>query len=249
MTPIYTAADIAAMRKAGQLVAQTFAHIRPLVKPGVTTAALDAAAEAFIRDHGAVPAYKGYHGFPATLCISPNQVICHGIPGSYALQEGDIVGIDAGLNLDGWYGDACITVPVGAISAEAQQLLDVAYEALQRGIAAATVGNHLGDIGAAIQQYVAPYKYGIVREYVGHGVGRKLHQDPTVHHVGTPGTGLKLQPGMIFTIEPMINQGTHKTILDKKDKWTVRTADGKLSAQFEHSIAISADGPIILTLP
>jgi methionyl aminopeptidase len=247
---LHTAADIAAMRKAGQLVAKTFAHIMPLVVPGVSTHTLDEAAERYIRANGATPAYKGYLGFPATICVAPNSVICHGIPSaSDILREGDIVGLDIGVILDGWYGDACITVPVGTISAAAQQLLDVTAECLRRGIAAATVGNTLGDIGAAIQHYAESHGYSVVREYTGHGVGQRLHQEPTVHHVGKAGSGLALKEGMIFTIEPMINAGSHKTTLDKKDKWTVRTADGKLSAQFEHTIAISADGPQILTLP
>jgi methionyl aminopeptidase len=247
---LHTAADIAAMRKAGQLVAKTFAHIMPLVVPGVSTHTLDEAAERYIRANGATPAYKGYLGFPATICVAPNSVICHGIPSaSDILREGDIVGLDIGVILDGWYGDACITVPVGTLSAAAQQLLDVTAECLRRGIAAATVGNTLGDIGAAIQHYAESHGYSVVREYTGHGVGQRLHQEPTVHHVGKAGSGLALKEGMIFTIEPMINAGSHKTTLDKKDKWTVRTADGKLSAQFEHTIAISADGPQILTLP
>lgn len=250
MVILHTAADIAAMRKAGQLVAKTFAHIMPLVVPGVSTHTLDEAAERYIRANGATPAYKGYLGFPATICVAPNSVICHGIPSaSDILREGDIVGLDIGVILDGWYGDACITVPVGTISAAAQQLLDVTAECLRRGIAAATVGNTLGDIGAAIQHYAESHGYSVVREYTGHGVGQRLHQEPTVHHVGKAGSGLALKEGMIFTIEPMINAGSHKTTLDKKDKWTVRTADGKLSAQFEHTIAISADGPQILTLP
>jgi methionyl aminopeptidase len=247
---LHTAADIAAMRKAGQLVAKTFAHIMPLVVPGVSTHTLDEAAERYIRANGATPAYKGYLGFPATICVAPNSVICHGIPSTTTiLREGDIVGLDIGVILDGWYGDACITVPVGTISVAAQQLLDVTAECLRRGIAAATVGNTLGDIGAAIQHYAESHGYSVVREYTGHGVGQRLHQEPTVHHVGKAGSGLALKEGMIFTIEPMINAGSHKTTLDKKDKWTVRTADGKLSAQFEHTIAISADGPQILTLP
>lgn len=250
MVVIHTAEEIAAMRTAGQLVAQTFAHIMPLVVPGVTTQALDSAAEAFIRAHGATPAYKGYLGFPATICVAPNSVICHGIPSATTiLRDGDIIGLDIGVIRNGWYGDACITVPVGTISAAAQQLLDVTAECLRRGIAAATVGNTLGDIGAAIQQHAEAHGYSVVREYTGHGVGQRLHQEPTVHHVGKAGTGIALREGMIFTIEPMINAGTHKTSLDKKDKWTVRTADGKLSAQFEHTIAISAGGPQILTLP
>lgn len=250
MVVIHTAEEIAAMRKAGQLVAQTFAHIMPLVVPGVTTQALDSAAEAFIRAHGATPAYKGYLGFPATICVAPNSVICHGIPSATTiLRDGDIIGLDIGVILNGWYGDACITVPVGTISAEAQALLDVTAQCLERGIAAAVVGNTVGDIGAAIQRHAEAHGYGVVREYTGHGVGQRLHQEPTIHHVGKAGTGIALREGMIFTIEPMINAGTHKTTLDKKDKWTVRTADGKLSAQFEHTIAITAAGSHILTLP
>lgn len=249
MVVLHTPDQIAAMRRAGQLVAQTFAYITPMVVPGVSTAALDSAAEAFIRQHGATPAYKGYLGFPATVCVARNQVICHGIPNAQdILNDGDILGLDIGVILDGWYGDACITLPVGNISAQAQTLLDVTAECLRRGIAAATVGNTLGDIGAAIQRYAESHKYGVVREYTGHGVGQRLHQDPTVHHVGQAGTGMRLKAGMIFTIEPMINAGTHKTILDKKDKWTVRTADGQLSAQFEHTIAITPAGPQILTV-
>jgi methionyl aminopeptidase len=244
---IHTAQEIAAMRVAGQLVAQTFAHLTPLIVPGVTTLALDTAAEKFIRGHGAVPAYKGYNGFPATICVAPNSVICHGIPNNDTLNAGDIVGLDIGVIVDGWYGDACVTLPVGVISPAAQKLIDVTREALRRGIAAAQLGKHLGDIGAAIQQHAEANGYSVVREYTGHGVGRRLHEDPTVHHVGQAGTGLKLKEGMIFTIEPMINAGTYKTTLDKRDKWTVRTADGQLSAQFEHTIAITAAGPQILT--
>jgi len=206
--------------------------------------------EQFIRANGATPAYKGYLGFPATICVAPNSVICHGIPSPTSiLHDGDIVGLDIGVILDGWYGDACITLPVGTISTAAQALLDVTAECLRRGIAVATVGNTLGDIGAAIQQHAEAHGYGVVREYTGHGVGQRLHQEPTVHHVGKAGSGLALKEGMIFTIEPMINAGTHKAILDKKDKWTVRTADGNLSAQFEHTIAITATGAQILTLP
>jgi methionyl aminopeptidase len=247
---LHTAAQIAAMRKAGQLVAKTFAHLMPLVVPGVSTHALDSAAEQFIRANGATPAYKGYLGFPATICVAPNSVICHGIPSPTSiLHDGDIIGLDIGVILDGWYGDACITVPVGTISSAAQRLLDVTAECLRRGIAAATVGNTLGDIGAAIQRHAEAHGYSVVREYTGHGVGQRLHQEPTVHHVGKAKSGMALKEGMIFTIEPMINAGTHKAILDKKDKWTVRTADGNLSAQFEHTIAITATGAQILTLP
>jgi len=245
---IKSARDIAAMRIAGQLVAHTFAHITPLVAPGVSTATLDRIAEEYIRANGGIPAYKGYLGFPATLCISPNNVICHGIPGPHTLNEGDIVGIDVGVIVNGWYGDACITLPVGRISPVAQRLLDCAKSALEVGIVAATVGNTLGDIGAEIQRHAEAQGFSVVREYTGHGIGKALHEEPTVHHVGQAGAGITLKSGMVFTIEPMINAGSHKTQLDKKDKWTVRTADGSLSAQFEHTIAIHPDGPQRLTV-
>jgi methionyl aminopeptidase len=236
------------MRKAGKLVAKCFAALTPLVKPGVTTLELDKAAEAFIIKNGALPAYKGYNGFPNTICVAVNSVICHGIPNAAGLKEGDIIGLDIGVIVDGWYGDACITLPVGTISESTQRLLDVTAECLRLGIAAATPGNRLGDIGAAIQRHAEAEGFSVVREYTGHGIGRVLHDDPTVKHIGQAGTGMVLKPGMIFTIEPMINVGSYKTYLDRKDGWTVRTADGSLSAQFEHTIAIRDSGPEILTL-
>jgi len=210
---------------------------------------LDRIAEKHIRSRGATPAYKGYRGFPATICVAPNNVICHGIPDNTALREGDIVGIDIGARLNGWYGDSCVTYPVGAISPEAQRLLDVTQEAMWRGIRAAQAGKRLGDVGAAIQAYVESQGCSIVREWTGHGVGERLHEDPSVPHFGKPGTGIKLRPGFIFTIEPMVNAGGHEAVLDQKDGWTVRTADGSLSAQFEHAIVITDNGPEILTLP
>ena len=243
-----SARQIAQIREAGRLVAETFETLRPHVRPGVTTRELDRIAEQFIRSRGAVPAYKGYRGFPATICVAPNSVICHGIPNNTALKEGDIIGIDIGARLKGWFGDACVTYPVGAISPEAQRLLDVAQESMWRGIRAAQSGKRLGDIGAAIQQYVESNKFSIVREYTGHGVGERLHEDPSVPHFGRAGTGERLRPGFIFTIEPMVNAGRHETALDPKDGWTVRTADGSLSAQFEHSLVITDNGPELLTL-
>jgi methionyl aminopeptidase len=180
--------------------------------------------------------------------VAVNSVICHGIPNAVALKEGDIIGLDIGVIVDGWYGDACITLPVGTISENTQRLLDVTAECLRLGIAAATPGNRLGDIGAAIQRHAEAEGFSVVREYTGHGIGRVLHDDPTVKHIGQAGTGMVLKPGMIFTIEPMINVGSYKTYLDRKDGWTVRTADGSLSAQFEHTIAIRDSGPEILTL-
>lgn len=240
--------QIALLRAAGQLVAQTFEHLRPHVKPGVTTRELDRLAEQFIRAHGATPVYKGYNGFPATICVAINNVICHGIPDKTELREGDIIGIDVGARLNGWIGDACITVPVGQISPEAQRLLEVTEESMWRGIRTAVAGKRLGDVGAAIQSYVEANGFSVVREYTGHGVGQVLHDEPrNIPHLGKPGTGLRMQPGLTFTIEPMVNTGRPETTLDKRDGWTVRTADGSLSAQFEHSIAVTEGEPIILT--
>ncbi|MCS6938900.1 MAG: type I methionyl aminopeptidase [Roseiflexus sp.] len=244
-----TRQQIAQMRAAGRLVAATFEMLREHVRPGVTTRELDRIAEQFVRKHGAIPAYKGYRGFPATICVAINNVVCHGIPGNERLKEGDIIGIDIGVRLNGWYGDSCITVPVGKISPEAQRLLEVTEEALWRGIRAARGGAHLGDIGAAIQTYVEANGFSVVREWTGHGVGQQLHEEPTVLHYGKPGTGMRLRPGMTFTIEPMVNAGRPEAVLDKTDGWTVRTADGSLSAQFEHTIAITEGEPEVLTLP
>jgi methionyl aminopeptidase len=211
---------------------------------------LDRIAEQFIRKHGATPAYKGYRGFPATICVAPNNVICHGIPDNTALREGDIVGIDIGAKLDGWFGDSCVTYPVGEIAPEAARLLEVAEECMWRGIRAARPNGRLGDVGAAIQSYAEANGYSVVREWSGHGVGERLHEEPSVPHYGKAGSGMRLRPGFIFTIEPMINAGGYETVLDKRDGWTVRTADGSLSAQFEHSVVITEeDGPEILTLP
>lgn len=245
--------QIEKMRIAGRLVAETFEYLKPHVKPGIPTKELDRLAEAFVRVRGAIPAYKGYKGsgkvpFPATLCISTNNVICHGIPGGYKLKEGDIVGIDMGVLLDGWYGDACITLPVGEISPVARKLLTVAEEAMWCGIRAAQNHARIGDIGAAIQAHTEANGFSVVREYTGHGVGTRLHDEPTIHHYGKPGTGARLRPGMTFTIEPMINAGRPETALDTFDNWTVRTADGSLSAQFEHTLAITDGAPDILTL-
>lgn len=245
-------AQIAKMRAAGRLVAETYEILRPHVNPGITTHELDRIAEEYIRRHGAIPAYKGYQGaytaFPATICVAINNVICHGIPDKTRLREGDIIGIDIGVRLDGWYGDSCMTFPVGDISPEAQRLLEVTEESMWRGIRAAQSGSRLGDIGAAIQQYAESHGYSVVREWSGHGVGQRLHEEPSVPHHGRPGSGIRLQPGLTFTIEPMINAGGYETVLDKKDGWTVRTADGSLSAQFEHTLAITDNGPEVLTL-
>jgi len=254
-----TAKEIAQLREAGRLVAQTYEVLRPYVRPGVSTSELDRIAEEYIRGRGAKPMYKGYGGspgrrgrpalpsFPATICSAVNDVICHGIPSDREiLREGDIIGVDIGVLLNGWVGDACITFTVGQIKPEAQRLVDAARRCLEIGIEYARPGRRLGDVGAAIQEHAEREGFSVVREYHGHGVGRALWEDPVVYHWGTPGTGLRIQPGMVFTIEPMVNVGTPDTRL-MPDQWTVRTADGSLSAQFEHSLAITAAGPEILT--
>jgi methionyl aminopeptidase len=244
------------LRAAGQLVRATFDLLREHIRPGISTAELDAIAEEFIRAHGAEPVYKGYvprglpstPPFPGTICASVNDVICHGIPNKKErLRQGDIIGIDIGLRLNGWIGDACETFAVGDVDDVTARLLDVSAKCRELGVAQARVGNTLGDIGAAIQRHAEAAGFSVVREYTGHGLGRNLHEEPTVLHYGEPGTGRKLLAGMVFTIEPMVNVGSAVTKLDRRDGWTVRTADGKRSAQFEHTLAITADGPLLLT--
>jgi methionyl aminopeptidase len=251
--------QIEKLRAAGRIVAETYEVLRPYIVPGVSTAELDRVAEEFIRGKGALPIYKGYGGFPAqrgqpgrkafpaTICVAVNDVICHGIPSAReVLREGDIIGVDIGVLYRGWVGDSCVTYAVGQVDDDSQRLLAAAHHALDLGIAQAQPGKRLGDIGAAIQGYAEGEGYGVVREYVGHGVGRGLHEEPNVLHHGKPGTGVELRPGMVFTIEPMLNMGVAETRL-APDQWTVRTADGKRSAQFEHTLAITADGPELLT--
>ena len=247
--------QIELLRASGRLVRETFDLLRSQIRPGMSTAELDAMAEEFIRSRGAEPVYKGYvpsgrrgfPPFPGTICASINDVICHGIPShKERLRQGDIIGIDIGLRLNGWIGDACETFAVGAVDDATQQLLETASRCLKLGIEQAQVGKTMGDIGAAIQRYAEAKGYSVVREYTGHGVGRNLHEEPTVLHYGVPGSGRKLIAGMVFTIEPMINAGSAETKVDR-DGWTVRTADGKRSAQFEHSLAITDAGPIVLT--
>jgi methionyl aminopeptidase len=253
--------EISRLREAGRIVAETYEVLRPYVVPGVTTAELDRIAEDFIRTKGAIPVYKGYGArpagpkhpaipaFPATICVAINDVICHGIPSTQQyLREGDIIGIDVGVLYQGWVGDACVTFAVGTIDSESQRLLEVARRCTELGIEQARAGNHLGDIGAAIQSYAEAHGFSSVRELCGHGVGRSVHEDPNVPHVGRPGTGLKIKPGMVFTVEPMINAGKPTTRL-LADRWTVCTADGSRSAQFEHSLAITDGAPELLTLP
>jgi methionyl aminopeptidase len=251
--------QIAYLREAGRLVAETFAVLREHVRPGVTTAELDRIAEEYIRSRGGEPVYKGYGGargkrnqtvrkpFPATICVAVNDVICHGIPNpKQVLQEGDIIGVDIGVRYNGWVGDSCVTYAVGEIDDLTKKLLEVTERCMYLGIEQSQVGKKLGDIGAAIQQCANSEGFSVVKEYTGHGVGRNLHEDPTVLHYGTPNTGKRIVAGMVFTIEPMINTGGVTTHLEQ-DGWTVRTADGSISAQFEHQLAITDDGPVILT--
>ncbi|UFA51361.1 type I methionyl aminopeptidase [Deinococcus radiophilus] len=243
--------EIETMRRAGALVADTFRLLDPYVKPGVTLAELDRLAEEHIRAAGAVPAYLGYgpksNPFPATICASVNEVICHGIPDGRELKEGDIIGVDIGVLLDGYYGDACYTYTVGQVSPEVQGLVDTTREALQAGIATVRAGSRLGDVGAAIQELAEGRGYAVVEEYTGHGIGKQLHEDPTVFHRGVRHTGLKVEEGMVFTIEPMINLGAAPTEL-LADGWTVVTRDRRPSAQFEHTLAVTKKGADLLTL-
>ncbi|MFQ5860067.1 MAG: type I methionyl aminopeptidase [Dehalococcoidia bacterium] len=231
---------------AGRIVAQLLVRLQEAVRPGIHTRELDHLAAVMLRDAGAQATFKGYRGFPAHICVSLNQEVVHGIPGERALREGDIVKIDAGATVDGLIADAAITIPVGQITPEAQELIEVTRKALDVGVQAAVAGARVGDIGAAIQRFVEPRGYSVVRQYVGHGVGRSLHEEPQIPNYGEPGRGPLLRPGMVIAIEPMVNMGGWQTrVLD--DDWTVVTADGSLSAHFEHTIAITAEGPQVLT--
>jgi methionyl aminopeptidase len=238
--------QIVLMRRSGKVLTQTHAKLRELVRPGITTLELDRAAEEYIRSQGAIPSFKGYQGFPGSICVAINDVVVHGIPGSQRLEEGDIIGIDIGTILGGWHADSAQTIPVGEISQEAQNLLATTERALWEGIAQAQPGNKLGDISATIEEVAKKAGYGVVRDLVGHGIGTKMHEDPQVPNFGKRGRGITLRVGMTIAIEPMFNLGTHRVVLDS-DNWTVRTADGKLSAHFEHTVAITASGPVPLT--
>ncbi|MCX7779971.1 MAG: type I methionyl aminopeptidase [Negativicutes bacterium] len=234
------------LRDAGKIVAQTLAEVKAAVKPEVTTQELDKIAEEYIKRCGATPAFKGYHGFPGNICASVNEQVVHGIPGLRKLKSGDTISIDIGAVINGYYGDAAITVPVGEVDAEVAKLLEVTEESLYKGIEKAIAGNRLGDISHAVQTHAEKYGYGVVRDFVGHGIGRNMHEDPQIPNYGIPGRGPRLKSGMTLAIEPMINMGTHEVkVLD--DGWTVVTLDGKPSAHFEHTIAITPDGPEILT--
>ena len=238
--------EIAKMRRAGKIVAETHQLLADNIEPGISTQELDQLAEDYIKGQGAEPIFKGYHGFPASICASVNEVIVHGIPDDYKLQEGDIISIDIGARIDGFCGDAARTWGVGEISQEANDLLEVTNESLETAIEQAELGNRLSDISNAVQSYVEPQGYSVVRNYSGHGIGRKMHEAPQIPNYGKPNRGPRLKEGMVLAIEPMINVGTHKNkTLD--DGWTVVTEDKELSAHFEHTVAVTEDGPEILT--
>ncbi len=239
--------DFAPMRAAGRLAAETLDMITPHVRPGVTTGELDARCHDFITAAGAVPAPLNYRGFPKSICTSVNHVVCHGIPGERRLDAGDIVNIDVTVILDGWHGDTSRMYAAGSVSTKARNLMDVTYESLMRGIAAIRPGATLGDIGWAIQSFVERHRFGVVRDFCGHGIGRQFHEPPNVLHYGHPGEGPVLRPGMFFTVEPMINAGRPEVkVLD--DGWTAVTRDRSLSAQFEHMVGVTETGVEIFTL-
>ena len=241
------AAEFEGMRKAGRLAAEILDAMFELVRPGITTNAINDACHQMILDAGATPAPLGYRGFPKSVCTSVNHVVCHGIPDARVLHDGDIVNIDVTTILDGWYGDTSRTYWVGDVATKARRLTQVTYDAMMRGIAVVRPGATTGDIGHAIQSYAESFGYSIVREYCGHGLGRVFHTAPNILHFGKPGQGIELKEGMFFTVEPMVNLGKAATILSKHDGWTVTTRDKSLSAQFEHSIAVTKDGYEIFT--
>jgi methionyl aminopeptidase len=246
MIALRSGAEIAAMRQAGQVVGEVRRGLEALVRPGVTTAELDRWAEALIRERGGKPSFKGYHGFPATLCTSLNEEVVHGIPGSRKLRTGDLVSIDVGVCWEGWHGDAARTYPVGDISEESARLLETTRTALQLGIQQARIGNRLSDIGHAVQRHVEASGFSVVRDFVGHGIGRELHEEPLVPNFGPPHQGVALKAGMVLAIEPMVNAGRYGVHVIR-NRWTVVTDDGSRSAHFEHTVAITDTQAEVLT--
>lgn len=243
--------EIDVLRTCADIVSRTLAEVARFVEPGITTAQLDREAERYVRAQGAEPAFKGYRvgslpPFPGTLCVSVNDAVVHGMPGSYALQAGDVVSIDCGVCFQGYFGDSAFTFAVGDIAADDARLCRTTFESLQKGVAQARPGQRLGDVSSAVQRHCEARGYGVVRELVGHGIGRALHEDPQVPNVGQPHSGRKLRTGLVFCLEPMINRGTYRIVTDR-DKWTVRTADGATSAHYEHMVAVGRQGPEVLT--
>jgi methionyl aminopeptidase len=244
-----SAQELDQMARAGTIVAETLSLLGEHVRPGTTTAELNNVADEFIRSHGGVPTFLGYHGpypYPASICTSPNEVVVHGIPGEYALREGDVLSVDVGVTLDGYVADSAYTFPVGDITPEAERLLEVGKAALEAGIQQAKAGGRLTDISHAVQRVTEEAGFSVVRSLVGHGVGRDMHEDPQIPNYGEPGRGPTLAPGMTLAIEPMITAGSHEVVV-RADKWTIATADGSLSAHFEHTVAVTEEGPRILT--
>jgi methionyl aminopeptidase len=242
-----SAEEIEKLARVNALVAQVLAELMQVVEPGVSTLDLDQLAERRLREAGAEPAFKGYHGYPATICASVNEQVVHGIPNARPLTSGDIVSVDMGAKLGGFFGDSAVTVPVGSVAPSAQRLLDVTRDSLDRALAAVKPGNRVQDIGAAVQQYVEAHGFSVVREFVGHGIGTALHEEPQIPNYGTPGRGARLAEGMVLAIEPMVNAGK-PAVKVLGDGWTAVTKDGSLSAHFEHTVVVTADGCRILTL-
>ncbi len=247
MVTLKSAREIDAMRRSGAITSRVLTGLMKAARPGMATSELDERAEREIRQAGGLPTFKGYNGFPGSICASINDEVVHGIPGSRVLREGDLLSIDIGTTLDGFVSDSAVTIPIGNIGQAARRLLEVTQACLTIGIAQMERGNHVGDIGAAVQAHAERHGYGVVRELVGHGVGRAMHEEPQVPNYGERGTGLELRPGLVLALEPMITQGGPK-IRILADGWTVVTADGKLAAHFEHTIAVTEEGPRILTL-
>ncbi len=246
MIILKSAAELDLMHQANVLVHETLRLVAGAARPGVTTAELDALAEEHIRSRGGRPAFKGYRGYPATLCTSVNDVIVHGIPSAdCALKEGDIASVDCGVVWQGYYGDAAVTVAVGSVAADARRLLDITRECLDAAVGAMRPGGRVSDVGSAIQRHAEGNGFSVVREFVGHGIGRALHEEPQVYNFGPPGRGPELRPGLVLAIEPMVNQGVAGVMVDA-DGWTARTEDGKLSAHFEYSVAVTSNGPRVL---
>lgn len=241
-----TPEQVEQMAKAGDILSRCLKMLRSKVRPGVTTLELDEAAEKFIRSQGATPAFKGYRGFPGSICASPNSMVVHGIPGSYELKRGDLISLDVGVVYDGWVADAAFTLPVGPVSDEATQLMETTKASLFTGIAEAKAGNHLGDISAAIQRRIEQDGLAVIRSLVGHGIGQRMHEDPQIPNHGEPGRGPLLEEGMTFAIEPMVNIGSEGIRMDD-DGWSVYSEDGSLAAHFEFTVAVGKDGPRILT--
>ncbi|HOT24688.1 MAG TPA: type I methionyl aminopeptidase [Thermoleophilia bacterium] len=239
-------AEVARIAAAGRVLADCIDLLADAVRPGVTTEELDRIAEAFIRERGGVPTFLGYRGFPRSICASPNDMVVHGIPGKHRVADGDVLSLDVGVTMDGFVADSAISVPVGAVDAEARRLMDVTRESLEAGLAECRIGRRLGDVSHAVQEVVEAAGFSVVRSLVGHGVGRTMHEDPQIPNYGEPGRGPRLAEGMVFAIEPMVNAGGHEVYV-ADDGWGIYTSDGSLSAHFEHTVAVTRNGPKVLT--